>query len=173
VPIWFSFFLISFSKNLAVKRIWISLRLRVEEDKIFYKTQDLESNEFLLLQRLNRLCVYIDFGWFWPNEFYRSCLKSWAFGSPQQLLVARSSQKPKQTVPISLRPSVPSAGPEIRKQFALASTTSTTMWALAFSTSSLLFSQGDWSKRQAIASDVLYVIKAWPICSYELEHSSR
>jgi hypothetical protein len=31
------------------------------------------------------------------NEFYRSCLKSWAFGSPQQLLVARSCQKPKQT----------------------------------------------------------------------------
>jgi hypothetical protein len=34
---------------------------------------------------------------FCPNEFYRSWLKSWAFGSPQQLLVARSCQKPKQT----------------------------------------------------------------------------
>jgi hypothetical protein len=36
---------------------------------------------------------------FCPNEFYRSWLKSGAFGSPQQLLVARSYQKPKQTGP--------------------------------------------------------------------------
>jgi hypothetical protein len=86
-------------ENLAVKRIWVSLRLRMEEDKVVHRAQDLESDEFLLLQRLNRLCVYVDFEWFCPNEFYRSCLKSWAFGSPQQLLVAKSCQKPKQTRP--------------------------------------------------------------------------
>jgi hypothetical protein len=34
---------------------------------------------------------------FCRNEFYRSWLKSRAFGNPQQLLVARSCQKPKQT----------------------------------------------------------------------------
>jgi hypothetical protein len=27
-------------------------------------TQDLENDRFLLLQRLNRLCVYVDFEWF-------------------------------------------------------------------------------------------------------------
>jgi hypothetical protein len=37
---------------------------------------------------------------FCPNEFYKSWLKSSAFGSPQQLLVARSCQKPKQTAPL-------------------------------------------------------------------------
>jgi hypothetical protein len=37
---------------------------------------------------------------FCSNEFYRSWLKSWSFGSPQQLLVARSCQKPKQTGPV-------------------------------------------------------------------------
>jgi hypothetical protein len=36
---------------------------------------------------------------FCPNKFYISWLKSWAFGSPQQLLVAKSCQKPKQTGP--------------------------------------------------------------------------
>jgi hypothetical protein len=36
---------------------------------------------------------------FVPNEFYRSWLKSWVFGIPQQLLVARSCQKPKQKGP--------------------------------------------------------------------------
>jgi hypothetical protein len=34
---------------------------------------------------------------FCPNEFYRSWLKSLAFSSSQQLLVARSYQKSKQT----------------------------------------------------------------------------
>jgi hypothetical protein len=38
---------------------------------------------------------------FYPNEFYRSWLKSWVFGSPQQLLVAGSCEKPKQTGAIS------------------------------------------------------------------------
>jgi hypothetical protein len=54
------------TKNLAVGRIWVSLRLRVEEDKVVHRAQDLESDGFLLLQRLNRLCVYVDFGWFLP-----------------------------------------------------------------------------------------------------------
>jgi hypothetical protein len=36
----------------------------VEKNKVVHKAQDLESDGFLLLQRLNRLCVYIDFGWF-------------------------------------------------------------------------------------------------------------
>jgi hypothetical protein len=34
---------------------------------------------------------------FYPNEFYRSWLKSWVFDGPQQLLVVRSCEKPKQT----------------------------------------------------------------------------
>jgi hypothetical protein len=59
-----------------VGRIRVSLRLRVEEDKVIYRAQDLESDGFLLLQRLNSLCVYVDFGWFLPNKFYRSWLKS-------------------------------------------------------------------------------------------------
>jgi hypothetical protein len=96
-------FLISFSENLAVSRIWVSLWLHVEKDKVVHRAQDLESDGFLLLQRLNRLCVYVNFGWFLPNEFYRSWLKSWAFGSPQQLLVARSCQKPKQKGPYCSR----------------------------------------------------------------------
>jgi hypothetical protein len=38
----------------------------VEEDKVVNKAHDLKNDEFLLLQRLNRLCVYVDFGWFLP-----------------------------------------------------------------------------------------------------------
>jgi hypothetical protein len=45
-----------------VGRIRVSLRLRVVEDKVVHRTQDLESDRFLLLQQLNRLCVYVDFG---------------------------------------------------------------------------------------------------------------
>jgi hypothetical protein len=30
--------------------------------------QDIESDGLLLLQRLNRLCVYVDFGWFFPQR---------------------------------------------------------------------------------------------------------
>jgi hypothetical protein len=37
-------------------------RLRVEEDKVVHRAHDLESDGFLLLQRLNRLYVYVDFG---------------------------------------------------------------------------------------------------------------
>jgi hypothetical protein len=51
-------------ENLAVRRIWVSLRLRVKEDKVVHRAQDLENDGFLLLQRLNRLCVYVDFRWF-------------------------------------------------------------------------------------------------------------
>jgi hypothetical protein len=40
----------------------------VEEDKDVYRTQDVESDGFLLLQRLNRLCVYVDFEWFLPKR---------------------------------------------------------------------------------------------------------
>jgi hypothetical protein len=36
----------------------------VEEDKVVHRAQDLEIDGFLLLQRLNRLYVYVDFGWF-------------------------------------------------------------------------------------------------------------
>jgi hypothetical protein len=65
------FFLTSFSENLAVGesgcgRIWVSLWLHVEQDKVVHKAQDLESDGFLLLQWLNRLCVYVDFEWFLP-----------------------------------------------------------------------------------------------------------
>jgi hypothetical protein len=60
-PIWFSFFLTSFSENLAVGRIWVLLGLRAEEDKDVHRAQDLESDGFLLLQQLNRLYVYVDF----------------------------------------------------------------------------------------------------------------
>jgi hypothetical protein len=38
----------------------------VDEDKVVHMAQDLESYGFLLLQRLNRLRVYVDFGWFLP-----------------------------------------------------------------------------------------------------------
>jgi hypothetical protein len=49
-----------------VGRIGVSLRLRGKEDKVVHRAQDLEIDEFQLLQRLNRLCVYVDFGWFLP-----------------------------------------------------------------------------------------------------------
>jgi hypothetical protein len=39
----------------------VSLGLRAEEDKCVHMTQDVESDRLLLLQRLNRLCVYVDF----------------------------------------------------------------------------------------------------------------
>jgi hypothetical protein len=48
----------------------------MEEEKVVHKAQYLESDGFLLLQRLNRLCVYVDFEWFLPNKFYTSWLKS-------------------------------------------------------------------------------------------------
>jgi hypothetical protein len=69
--VWFNFFLTSFSENLVVGRIWLREYL-----SIIHRAQDLESDIFLLLQRLNRLCVYVNFGWFCPNEFYKSWLKS-------------------------------------------------------------------------------------------------
>jgi hypothetical protein len=50
-----------------------------------------DSTDYVFMLILNGFC---------PNEFYRSWLKSWTFDSPQQLLVARSWQKPKQTDPI-------------------------------------------------------------------------
>ena len=40
----------------------------MEEDKVVHMAQDLESDGLLLLQRLNRLCVYVDFGWFLPQR---------------------------------------------------------------------------------------------------------
>jgi hypothetical protein len=58
-PVWFSFFLTSFSENLAVRRIWLweeseyhydYVGLRVEEYKVVHMAQDLESGGFLLLQ---------------------------------------------------------------------------------------------------------------------------
>jgi hypothetical protein len=73
----------------------------VEEDKVVHRAHDLESDGFLLLQRLNRLYVFmLILDGFCSNEFYRSWLKSGAFGSPQQLLVAKSCQKMKQTGPM-------------------------------------------------------------------------
>jgi hypothetical protein len=33
---------------------------------LVHRTQDAESDEFLLLQQLSRLCVYVDFEWFLP-----------------------------------------------------------------------------------------------------------
>jgi hypothetical protein len=38
----------------------------MEEDKVVHRAHDLESDGFLLLQRLNRLCVCVDFEWFLP-----------------------------------------------------------------------------------------------------------
>jgi hypothetical protein len=40
----------------------------VEEDKVVHRAKDLENDRFLLLQRLNRLCVYVDFEWFLPPK---------------------------------------------------------------------------------------------------------
>jgi hypothetical protein len=40
----------------------------MEKDKVVHTAQDLESDGFLLLQRLNRLYVYVDFGWFLPQQ---------------------------------------------------------------------------------------------------------
>jgi hypothetical protein len=53
--VWFSFFLTSFSENLAVGRIWLWGESEyhynyVEEDKVFHRAQDLKSDRFLLLQ---------------------------------------------------------------------------------------------------------------------------
>lgn len=64
-----------YGENLAVKRIWVLLGLRVEEDKGTHMVRDLERDELLLLQRLNQLCVYVDFGWFLKIDFYRSWMK--------------------------------------------------------------------------------------------------
>jgi hypothetical protein len=33
----------------------------MEKDKYVHRAQDLERDGFLLLKRLNRLCVYVDF----------------------------------------------------------------------------------------------------------------
>jgi hypothetical protein len=51
-----------------VERIYVLLGLRVEEDKGVHMTQDIKSDGLLLLQRLNRLCVYVDFKWFLPKR---------------------------------------------------------------------------------------------------------
>jgi hypothetical protein len=83
-------------ENLAVGRIWVSLRLRVEEDKIIHRAQDLESDGFYYYNDSTNYVFMLILDGFCPNEFYRSWLKSWAFDSLQQLLVARSWQKPKQ-----------------------------------------------------------------------------
>jgi hypothetical protein len=101
-----AFFLTSFSENLAVERIWlweeseyhydyvwrkiklfIGLRILKVTDSYYYN----DSTDYVFMLILNGFC---------SNEFYKSWLKSRAFGSPQQLLVARSWQKPKQTGPI-------------------------------------------------------------------------
>jgi hypothetical protein len=44
--------------------IWVSLGLHADEDKVVHETPDLKSDGLLLLRRLNRLYVYIDFEWF-------------------------------------------------------------------------------------------------------------
>jgi hypothetical protein len=36
----------------------------MRKDKVVHRDQDLEIDGFLLLQRLNRLYVYVDFEWF-------------------------------------------------------------------------------------------------------------
>jgi hypothetical protein len=102
-PVWFRFFLISFSENLVVGRIWLWGESEYHYDyvwgkiKLFiglriYKVTDFyyynDSTDYVFMLILDGFC---------PNEFYRSWLKSWPFGSPQQLLVARSCQKLKQT----------------------------------------------------------------------------
>jgi hypothetical protein len=50
-------------ENLSIIRITCG-----EKDKGVHRTQDVESDGFLLLQRLNRLCVYVDFEWFLPKQ---------------------------------------------------------------------------------------------------------
>jgi hypothetical protein len=48
-------------ENLAVGKIWVLLGLHAEKDKDVHRAQDLEIDGFLLLQKLNRLYVYVDF----------------------------------------------------------------------------------------------------------------
>jgi hypothetical protein len=68
----------------------------VEEDKVVHMAQDLKSDGFLLLQRLNRLCVYVDFGWFLLQQILWKLaekLSVWQFAA------AFGGQKPKQICP--------------------------------------------------------------------------
>jgi hypothetical protein len=73
------------------KKIKLFMWLRIYKVTDYYYYDDSTDYMFMLI-----------FNGFYPKEFYRSCLKSWVFGSPQQLLVARSCEKPKQTGAIAL-----------------------------------------------------------------------
>jgi hypothetical protein len=65
--------------------------LRIYKVTAYYYCDD--STDYMFMLILNG---------FYPNEFYISWLKSRVFGSAQQLLVARSCEKPKQTGAISI-----------------------------------------------------------------------
>jgi hypothetical protein len=68
------------------RNIKLSMGLRIYKVMDYYYCDD--STDYMFMLILNG---------FYPNKFYRSWLKSWVFGSPQQLLVHRSCKKPKQT----------------------------------------------------------------------------
>jgi hypothetical protein len=79
--VWFKFFLTSFSKNLAIekfgcKEILSIVEITCGEDKCIHMVHNLESDGFLLFQRLDQLCVYIDFIWFLTNQILYKLAKN-------------------------------------------------------------------------------------------------
>lgn len=50
------------------ENLTVGIGSHANENKDVYRAQYLESDGFLLLQQLNRLCVYIDFEWFLPKQ---------------------------------------------------------------------------------------------------------
>jgi hypothetical protein len=91
-PVLFSFFLTTLSENLAVRRIWVSWRLRAEEDEVVQRVQDLESDGFLLSWWLDRFSVHVDFKRFLSKRSYTSRLKMW---SVWQYATTFGGQKPR------------------------------------------------------------------------------
>jgi hypothetical protein len=67
--VWFSFFLTILFENQLWEQFEYRGGLRVEEDEVVQRVQDLERDGFLLSWLLDQFCVYVDFGRFLPKWF--------------------------------------------------------------------------------------------------------